>query len=926
MAMLYRSYFAMTKMPLTNPSGLNVSALFGFINTLLALIEKELPDYLAVCTDSAEPTFRHQLFSDYKATRDVMPDDLQLQINPLYDLLKAMNITLLQKSGFEADDIIATITQTLKVMDYEIVIVSGDKDLAQLIESNIRILSPDRRSAGMWNETTRDKVIEKYGITPEQLGDWLAMVGDTSDNIPGIPKIGPKAATELLQKFNSLENIIQQVETIDKKVWQESILANFEQAKLSRKLVELNSEVPLEVIPEEFNFGPFIGDELRDQLNTLGFRSLLNRILSNTEKKVEEVRDYRLVQTIEDLEEVIRQINQSPVTALDTETTNVDPNLATLVAISLSTREQQGWCIHLPTFQCSLDSKNYSLPKEEDFFRPLFSEESKDIINKGSHSFPSQQFVLDKLKRWLEDDSKKKCGQNLKYDQIVLERAGVNVQGWIADTMLMSYLMDPISRSHSMDVLAQKYLMLPKISTESILTSGKIQRTMDSVPVDLLVNYACEDADYTKRLYQILSPILEKEQLMGLHNDVELPLSLVLAKMERTGIKIDKEVLRKLSNEFSQEQNQVEQEVFSLVGHSFNLSSPLQLSKVLFDELKLKPVKKTKTGYSTNEDVLLKLIEQDPTLPVPKLILKYRMYAKLLNTYIDALPKLINPNTGRVHTSFNQSVTSTGRLSSTDPNLQNIPIRSEEGAKIRTAFTAGYPNWKMISADYSQIELRLMAHFSQDATLVSAFKEGKDIHAITASKVFNVPLEDVTPSMRRSAKAVNFGIVYGQTDYGLSTSLDIPMSEAQTFRSQYFQTYPGVQEYMQKTIEFARTNKFVQTLFGRKRVIPDITSDQRVAREFAERIAINTPIQGSAADIIKIAMVRLHNSLEFERKQNGLQAQLLLQVHDELVLEAPENEIEFLKNLIKQSMEQVIELSIPITVDIGIGNNWLEAH
>ncbi|MCX7835789.1 MAG: DNA polymerase I [bacterium] len=924
MASLYRSYFAMAKNPLTDARGMNVAALFGFMNTLLSLLEKEKPDFLAVCTDSSEPTFRHQMFSEYKATRDVMPDELQLQVPYLYNLLKAMNIKVLQSQGYEADDIIATIVNLLPKHEWEIIIVSGDKDLVQLLQDNVRILSPDRKTAGVWNEVTKEKVIEKFGVPPEQLKDWLAIVGDTSDNVPGIPKLGPKAATDLLKQYGNLENILQNAHTIDKKGWKETLLENVEQAKLSKSLVELVANVPLEISPTELTFGPFSGDELRDQLNKLGFRSILKKVMCNESSSHQEQRNYQLITTISQLDEVIQQLEQANIAAIDTETTSADPNRAILVAISISVNERQGWCIHLPSFQNENLGQQHA--SNENFLEALFQENYEAVKIDPSDPYPAQRLVLTKLKPWLENESKLKCGQNIKYDHIVLSRAGIEVKGWAADTMLMSYLIDPLSRSHGLDVLSQKYLSLPKIPITALLNSGKSPKTMDQVPKELLVNYACEDADYTRRLFFILKEKLIEQDLQKLHDEIELPLALVLAKMEIVGIKVDREVLKKLSIEFSQEQKELEKEIFRLVGHPFNLSSPIQLSKVLFEELQLKPVKKTKTGYSTNEEVLEKLAELDPTVPVPKLLLRYRMLAKLLNTYIDALPKIIHPITQRVHTNFNQAVTATGRLSSTEPNLQNIPIRTEEGAKIRTAFVAGYPNWKLISADYSQIELRIMAHLSQDETLIQAFHQGQDIHTLTASKVYNVPIEEVTPAMRRSAKAVNFGMIYGQTDFGLSTTLDIPLEEAQSFRNQYFQTYPGVQEYMQKTIAFAREKNYVQTMFNRKRAIPEINSDQRVAREFAERTAINTPIQGTAADIIKVAMIRLDQAFEKERKQNGLKAQLLLQVHDELLFEAPSEEIEWVTKMVKECMENVIELSVPLVVDIGIGNNWLEAH
>ncbi len=915
MASLYRSYFAMAKMSLTSPRGQNVAALYGFVNTMLSLLEREKPDLVAICTDSAEPTFRHQAFAAYKATRESMPDDLQAQIPLLYSLLTEMRIPLLQAPGFEADDIIATLAQRASQANLETVVVSGDKDLNQLLTlPSVRMISPSRMASGSWSEVTIDSVKEKFGVPPEQLGDWLAMVGDTSDNIPGIPKIGGKSATELLTQFGSLDAILSRVSEIEKKSWNETIAANIDQARLSRQLVALCFEAPAPSELSQLTYGPFEGDRLRDLLNELGFRSLLNRVLVSTPQTNQETRDYQTVNSFSKLDEVLHELPQFDLVALDTETTGIDPNRAILVGISLSVRPRLGWFIHLPSFEGHITHSTLITDSDNLFAATELTE------------YPAQQPVLDQLRNWLTDPTRKKCGQNFKYDHIVFARAGVEVQGWVADSMLMSYLLDPNSRSHGIDLLSSKYLQLPKIPTQALIGSGKNQRTMAEVPVDQITEYACEDADYTLRLTRLLSERLESEQLKSLHDEIECPLAKVLARMEMTGISIDQSILAELAKQFASEMMSVEADVHKLAGHPFNLSSPLQLSKVLFEELGLKPVRKTKTGFSTDEDVLEKLALQDSTVPIPKLVLRYRGLAKLRGTYVEALPKLINPKTGRIHTSYNQAVASTGRLSSTDPNLQNIPVRTAEGAKIRTAFVAGYSGWKILSADYSQIELRLMAQLSGDITLREAFAQGHDIHAITAAKVFGIPLAEVTREQRSSAKGVNFGIIYGQTDFGLSEALAIPLAEAKKFREQYFATYPGVRTYMDRTVDFARKHGYVITLLGRKKPMPEMHSDNRAMREFSERVSINAPIQGTAADIIKLAMIRIDAKLQEWKAQKGFRANMLLQVHDELVFEVPPEEVDELSTMVCYEMEHALELDVPIVADIGVGNNWLEAH
>ena len=923
MASLYRSYFAMARVPLKTPDGRNVAALFGFMNTLFALLEREHPEYLAVCSDTAEPTLRHQAYAEYKATREAMPDDLQVQVPLLYGLLEAMKIPLLYQVGYEADDIIATLTVRAASIGYEPIVVSGDKDLLQLLsQPGIRVLSPSRTTAGEWNEATRDTVLAKYGVPPERLGDWLAMVGDTSDNVPGIPKIGGKSATELLNQFGSLESVLTRVDEIEKKAQRETITANTEQARLSRQLVELQYDAPAPSEIESLTYGPFVGEELRDRLNELGFRSLLQKVLTASQPEVEpEERDYQSITTLDQLRDIMTEIESAELVALDTETDSIDPNLAKLVGISLAMKPCHAWFIHLPSFT--------SAPMVAS--NDLFSQPSTEANGNESQLEEATQTVLDIMRPWLSNPLKKKCGQNFKYDTIVFANAGVEVQGWCADSMLMSYLLDPNSRSHSIDLLSQKYLQLPKIPTHALIGSGKQQITMLQVPLDRITEYACEDADYTLRLVKLLTPKLKVEQLNRIHEEIEVPLAMVLARVERTGIRIDPAVLSVLSNQFGAEQIEVEREVHRLAGHPFNLNSPLQLSKVLFDELKLKPARKTKTGFSTDEDALQKMVSQDPSIPLPPLLLRYRRLSKLRGTYVDALPKLINPRTGRVHSSFHQAVASTGRLSSSDPNLQNIPIRTEEGAQIRTAFIAGEPGWKILSADYSQIELRLMAHMSSDAALCEAFRAGHDIHAATAAKVFSIPIEEVTREQRGIAKGVNFGIIYGQTDFGLSEALSIPLSEAKEFRRSYFEMYPGVKTYMESTVEVVRECGYATTLLGRKRPIPDIKSDNRATREFAERTAINTPIQGTAADIIKLAMIEIDRELEARRSTHSLRAKMLLQVHDELVFEAPIEELDELSQLVREEMEQVMTraghpLSVPLVADIGIGDNWLAAH
>lgn len=885
-ALAYRTYFAFARNPLVNSRGEQVSVIFGFSRILLNLLDQEKPDLFAVVFDSPEPTFRHEIYTEYKAQRQRMPDDMAEQLPRLEQLMGALDLPFIRKPGYEADDIMGTLARAAAASGYQTVLVTGDKDLMQLVDDHTLIYYPHRAGESIeWLDA--DGVTRKMGVPPSQIIDYLALCGDASDNIPGVPGIGPVGALALLKRFGSLEALLEQVDAIESKKQRTALQENADLARLSRTLATIHRDVPLEIGIETLHLRPIPAEKAAAFFREMDLPSLVDRFSSRTRA----VNRYQLVGDLKSVAELAERLRSCGAFALDSETTSVDPMRAELVGLSFSCAEGEAWYIPV---------------------------KGPADLTAGQQPLPTGE-VLKILAPLLSDPAIKKCGHNAKYDLIVLARHGVEVAGLASDTMVADYLLNPSGFQHNLDAVSLEHLGLKKIPTSQLLGTGRNQRTMDLVPIEEVSEYACEDADYTWRLQQVLMPKLDAFGLRPLLEEVEVPLIHVLMVMERNGVALDELYLAAMSGELEQELGVIEKSIYELAGRKFNINSPKQLGEILFSELKLPSARRTKTGFSTDVGVLEELAGAHP---LPQRILDYRQLAKLKSTYVDALPRLINPATGRVHTSFNQTVAATGRLSSTEPNLQNIPIRTEVGRRIRRAFIPGDEGHLILDADYSQIELRIMAHLSGDRTLRDSFTAGEDVHARTAALVFKVPQAEVTPEQRRRAKEVNFGIMYGMGAYGLASRLGLSNEEAEQFIQAYFASYPGVQEYMLRTVREARQNGYVTTLLGRRRMIPEIASDNRRVREFAERTAINTPIQGSAADLIKVAMIRIQKRLEEEKSA----ARMIMQVHDELVFEVPRADAEALREMVRIEMEGAIRLDVPIRVETGVAGNWLEAH
>jgi DNA polymerase-1 len=917
-SLIYQVFHALPEM--SGPNGQPVGAVQGFVRDLLDLIEVRQADYLIAAFDHPARTFRHDLDDQYKIDREEMPADLVLQIPVIERFLKALGILTLSVEGFEADDILATLARQIEAADGHCLLVTSDKDCRQLITDRVRLYNI--RKNEIFDAVALKQV---WGIRPDQVIDFQSLVGDPTDNIPGVPLIGPKLAQELLTKYETLEGVLAHANEVSGTKRKENLLNGRDAAMRSRELVTLRIDVPLSFDWNEARVGSFQPQEVDLMCRECGFRQLARRIEAleikfgvlpgreapaavapegaevteqapataptssdlTTAASPEWKANYRTIATAEQLAELVETLSQQKRFAVDTETTSLRPRCAELVGISLA------WA---PGEACYI---------------PLRAPAGEPQLN--------QQLVLDALKPALENPAIEKIGQNLKYDIVVLRCAGIQLAGVAFDTMVADYLLDPGERSHNMDELARRHLGHDTIKIEQLIGSGKNQKCMDEVAVPLITQYAAEDADVPLRLTSVLAPRLESTGLSTLFADLEMPLIAVLAEMELNGIRIDVARLRELSGQFNERVMRLEREIFELAGREFNIDSRLQLAQLLFEELKLPIVKRTKTGPSMDAEALeaLALLH-----PLPAKVIEYRHNAKLKSTYVDALPELIAPQTGRVHTSFKQDVAATGRLSSQDPNLQNIPIRTEQGREIRSAFLPGPPGWLLMAADYSQIELRVLAHFSGDEALRQAFAEDRDIHAQVASEVYGVVLEEVTSDMRRSAKAVNFGVIYGQSPFGLAKNLGIEQSDAASFIDRYFARYPGVDEFLLSTLATARRDGFVSTISGRRRPVSGVRDPQMLAnnrqRNLPERIAINTVIQGSAADIIKRAMINVHRRL----KEEALQTKLLLQIHDELVLEFPPAEETRLRDLVSQEMSSAAELSVPLRVDIKTGPHW----
>lgn len=901
-ALAYRSHFALIRKPLINSKGMNTSATYGFVSALLRLEKDKEPDQIFVTFDTSRSTFRTEKYPEYKATRERMPQEMRSQVPIILDLVEKMGYPLVTVDGYEADDVLATLATQGAALGHEIYIVSADKDLMQLVNDQIKVYNPWSRT-GLAPTYNADEVEKKLGVRPEQVVDLLALMGDASDNIPGVPGVGQKTACKLLKQFGDLDSLLANIDKIKAARARNKMEEHKDKAILSRDLVQLVKDVE-GVEYSSLKCAEPNKEALREAFQDLEFKDLLRRFSSDVQ---EDEHVYEIVKTDKQLKALIEELNEAPYFVFDLETTSLDVFDAKIVGLAFSCKKSKASYVPLTVKKEAKKGETAS----------LFGDHEAAMVSDGR---------LEALKPLLEDASKAKGGQNIKYDIMVLENHGVKVQGITFDTLLESYLLDPSSRSHSLDDLSLRYLNYKKISTKQLLKTGKKKKTMDELPVEEVGEYACEDADITFRLHEMFRQSLSKRPgLQKLYKEVELPLMHVLKAMEMRGVKVDTKKLSALSKEFQEKLDDLSGKVFKLAGETFNLNSPKQLRVVLYDKLEIhkaagvRPKKTSKGELSTNVSVLERLAEKHE---LPQLILDYRSFAKLKSTYVDSLPKLIKDATGRIHSSFNQAVAATGRLSSSEPNLQNIPIRSAEGMRIRSTFIAGREGWKLVSADYSQIELRLLAHFSEEESLIEAFKTGADIHRATAARVFKEKPEDVTALMRSRAKAINFGIIYGMGAPSLARQIDTTVPEAEDFIANYFETYPKVRAYLDSQIEMAQTHGYVETILKRRRDLPEIHSSNPQLQGVAERMATNTPIQGSAADLIKVAMIAIEKKLA----GSEFKAEMLLQVHDELVFEAPEGECEALTAMVKAEMEGAFELRVPLLVEVGTGDDWLAAH
>lgn len=878
----YRAYFAFIRNPLINSKGENTSAVFGFTNTLLKLLREEEPEYIGIVFDTKKPTFRHQMFEGYKATRQKMPPEMSSQLPRIRELVEALSLPILEIEGYEADDLIGTLAKKGSSEGYEVVIFSGDKDMLQLVTEGIRVMRPGREG----RETVvvdREGVRVITGVRPERVPDFLGLMGDSSDNVPGVPGVGPKTAARLVRDFGAMEGIFKDLERISPERLKENLRQHREDALLSKRLVTIATDIPLEIEIENLARDRPNVDELVRLFKDLEFTKFLSQIVP--QEPAAQVK-YTLVNSSGPLEELGERLRSAGIFSLDLETTHQEPMKARIVGFSFA--PAKGEAYYLPVGH--LLGNNLGLEEVRAELGPI-----------------------------LQDEGIKKVGQNIKYDKLVLDNNGFQLKGICFDTMVASYLLDPSSRQHNLDLLSLKHLNHKMIPLSDLLGKGRDKISFDRVPISQAIPYSCEDADITLQLKEIFEPKLKSLKLWPLFEQVEMPLLSVLYQMERNGVTIDRELLREMSAQMEAELSSLAEDIYRLAGCRFNINSPQQLSQVLFERLGLRRLRRTKTGYSTDVGVLEELSKD---YDIAKKLLEYRQLSKLKCTYVDALPQLINSHTGRIHTSFNQTVTATGRLSSSDPNLQNIPIRTDLGKRIREAFIPGDPNSLILSADYSQIELRIMAHLSEDQRLIDAFQQGEDIHRKTASLIFGLPLFQVTPQLRSQAKVVNFGIIYGMGPHGLSSRLDMPLSEAEEFIANYFLTYPQVKEYIETTIEKAKVEGYVTTLLNRRRYLPELREEKSRDRSFAQRTAINTPVQGSAADMIKLAMINIQRELW----KRNLGPKMIIQVHDELVFEVPKGELEEIATLVKNKMETALTLKVPIKVDIGWGENWSQAH
>ena len=919
-ALIYRSYYAFLKNPRINSKGMNTSAIFGFINSLEDVLKRENPTHIAVAFDPKGPTFRHEAYELYKAQREETPEVIRQSVPIIKDIIEAYNIPILEVPRFEADDVIGTVSKQAEKEGFEVYMMTPDKDYGQLVSEHIFMYRP--KFGGDYEVMGVKEVLNKYSLTSvDQVIDLLGLMGDSSDNIPGCPGVGEKTAQKLLEEYGSIENLLENTDKL-KGALQKRVTENAEQIRFSKFLATIKTDVPI-----QFDAAKCVREKpnetrLTEIYTELEFRTFINKMTGEEKKSApapqkvvakgpvqgnlfdlfatEEpsvpkystlanlkttLHVYKTVDTEEEMAKLGRFLADQDFFAFDTETDGIDPLTAGLVGMSFAVKENEAWYVPVPADK----------------------EEAAKVV---AHFSPA-----------LQNRKSQKIGQNIKFDIIVLRKYGVRVTGPLFDTMIAHYLLNPELR-HGMDYLAETYLKYKPVPISQLIgPKGKNQLCMRDVPLAQIAEYAAEDADVTLKLKNFFAPELKKAGIESLFFDIEMPLIYVLVEMEVTGVKLDTVALKQSSEELTAALNNLEKEIYELAGVKFNINSSKQVGEVLFEHLKIEEkAKKTKTGsYSTSEDILEKMRSKHPV--VGKL-LEYRGLKKLLSTYIDALPELINPETGKIHTSFNQTVTATGRLSSTNPNLQNIPIRDELGREIRKAFIPDNEDCTFFSADYSQIELRIMAHLSQDEHMIEAFRSGADIHSATAAKIYGIPVEEVTGDMRRKAKTANFGIIYGISIFGLAERLNIPRAESKELIEGYFKSYPGVRDYMDESIRIAKEKGYVETIFKRKRYLPDINSHNAIVRGYAERNAINAPIQGSAADIIKVAMVRIYNRFEEE----GLKSKMILQVHDELNFNVCQDEQEKVRQIVLEEMENAIQLQVPLIADCGEGKNWLEAH
>lgn len=903
MAIAYRAYFAFMSRPLRNSKGENTSAVYGFATTMNRIIEQEQPDFLAVAMDCKEPTFRHERYEPYKANREAMPEDLVHQLPWLDQLIEAYEVPLFKTPGLEADDLIGTLAQKAEAEGLEVFMVTPDKDYLQLVTEKINIYKPSKATETP-DKITLERVPEKFGVGPERIIDILALMGDSSDNIPGVKGVGEKTATKLVQQFGSLEEIYENIEKVKGKV-KDKLLNDKEMAFLSKELVTIKTDCEVDFDLSKLKLSHPDYSKRNKIFAELDFWSLVKGEIEPEVEKVEEIEtDYQLVDTLEGVKKLAELLKENEF-AFDTETTSLNPEEAELVGLSFSM--ESGKAFYIPTVLSGKEQGESSENGQMDIFaQPKQKNFTKEI--------------LEILKPVLEDPKVPKFGQNTKYDCRVLRTKGVNVKGISFDTMIANYVLpNPETRRNSLDEMSLTYLNYQKIPTKDLIGTGKKMITMDKVPVEEVKTYACEDADFTFRLKEILAPMVKEQGVDELLYKIELPLIEVLTEMEANGVYIDDYFFSEMGMDLSQKLVKIMDEIYAMAGEKFNINSTKQLAVILFDKLGLRVVKKTKTGRSTDVGVLGTLAKEHP---LPERLLEYRSLTKLKSTYVDALPSMIFAGDKRIHGNFNQTIASTGRLSSTDPNLQNIPNRTEIGRKIRMGFVPQEKDSVLLAADYSQIELRIMAHISGDENLRKAFNEELDVHRATAGLVFEKSYEEVSDQERYQAKAVNFGIIYGESGFSLSKRLGISPKEGNQFIKDYFEKYAGVYNYLESTKQKAKDENFVETLCGRRRSYSDIHSKNRLMREAAERAAINFPIQGTAADMIKLAMINIHKIL----MEKACKTKMILQVHDELVFEIPNSELDEMKVLLKSEMEKALPLEVPVKVDVGIGQNWLEAH